>query len=362
MKSLSIFSIIVSIVVFSILVIVHEFGHFILAKKNGILVEEFAVGMGPILISKKFGETLYSVRAFPLGGFCRMLGEDDSCDDKRAFNSKGVWRRISVIFAGPFMNFLFAFIILFWLISTSGFIEPVIDSLSDGYSAKQVGMEVGDRITKINGQKVHVYQDFELTMQGIDPEKNLEIEVDRNGEKLNFSVKPLYSDDSNAYIVGFRPAVKKGPFAEGMEGYEKATILETAKNSFDMMNFYVRSVVVGFVRIFSFRVSPDEIAGPIGIVKVVGEGYEQGLKISFMSAIKNVASLAALLSANLGVLNLFPIPAMDGGRLLFLILEAIRKRPINQEIEGRIHFAGFVLLMAFMVLIAYNDISKIFLR
>lgn len=358
---MSIFSIVISIIVFSILVIVHEFGHFIIAKKNGILVEEFAVGMGPLVVSKQFGETLYSIRAFPLGGFCRMLGEDDDCKDNRAFNSKGVWGRISVIFAGPFMNFLFAFVILFWLISTSGFIEPVVANLTDGFSAKQVGIEVGDRITKINGQKVYVYQDFELTMQGINPEENLEIEVDRNGEKLDFSVKPLYSENSKGYVVGFQPTLKKGPFAKNMEGYQQATLFETAKNSFNMMNFYVRSVVVGFVRLFTFNVSTDEIAGPIGIVKVVGEGYEQGLKTSFMDAVKNVASLGALLSANLGVLNLFPIPAMDGGRLLFLLIEAIRRKPINQEVEGRIHFAGFVLLMAFMVFIAYSDISKIFL-
>lgn len=360
MNSLSVLSIIVSIVVFSILVIVHEFGHFIVAKKSGILVEEFAVGMGPLLISKKFGETLYSIRALPLGGFCRMLGEDENSNDKRAFNNKGIVSRIAVVFAGPFMNFLFAFCIIFWLISTSGFAVPEIAGLSEGYSAQESGMEIGDRITKINGQKVKVYQDLQLIMQGMDGSKEITIEAKRNGESHQFTIKPKYSADTKSYIIGFHPKIVNGPFGKEVEGVEKAGILETVKTGYQTMLFYIRSVVIGFVRLFTFNVSPEEVSGPIGIIKVVGDTYEAGLKFGIMDAVKNVASLAALLSANLGALNLFPIPAMDGGRLVFLFLEAIRRKPINQEVEGRIHFAGFVLLMVFMVFIAYNDISRIF--
>lgn len=357
-----IFPVLVALLVFSILVVVHEFGHFILAKKNGVKVEEFAVGMGPILFSKKGKETLYSVRALPLGGFCRMMGEDDGCEDERAFNQKGILARISIIVAGPFMNFIFAFLLIGALLSCYGFYEPVILSLKEGYSAQEAGLEKGDRILSVDGESVLVYQDLQMIMEGMTGEA-IEVVVERNGERMAFEVIPKTDPNTGRYILGFVPDAKTALFdSEELPGYSKASVWETAKTSLKTMLFYVRSTVTGFIRIFTFDVPKEEISGPIGIIEVMGDYYEEGMKVSVWEAVGNMASLAALLSANLGALNLFPIPAMDGGRLLFLLIEAVRRKPINPEKEGMIHFAGFVLLMAFMVFIAYNDISRIFFR
>lgn len=356
----TIFPIVLSILVFSILVIVHEFGHFILAKKNGIKVEEFAVGMGPLVFSKQRGETLYSVRAFPIGGFCRMLGEDDGCTDKQSFNNKGVLAKISVVVAGPFMNFIFAFILMFILLCSDGFVSPIVSNLSEGYPGAEAGIMEGDRIVSIDGQRISVYQDLQLIMM-VNKGEEINVVVERNGEKHSFNVIPKLSPETGTYIIGFTPTGSLGMFAKDVEGFEHANFFETIVMSFKTVVYSVKSAVVGFVRIFTFNVSKDEISGPIGIIKVIGDSYEVGLKESLWMAIKNMMYLAAFLSANLGALNLFPIPAMDGGRLVFLFIEGIRGKPINPEKEGMVHFMGFVLLMAFMVFIAYNDISRLIL-
>ena len=354
----NIFSIIISLLVFSLLVTAHEFGHFIIAKKNGIMVKEFAVGMGPILISKKFGETLYSIRILPLGGFCSMLGEDESSHDDRAFNNKSVFSRIAVVAAGPIMNFIFAFLIVFFLISTSFFREPVVTNLIDSYPAKSAGIEVGDRITKVDNQSVNIFQDLQFALSGSNGEK-IKVTVDRSGEKKTFDIKPQYSADSGAYIIGFISDSKAGIFVKNTEGLEKATFLNTLKTSFYTMVFYVKSTVIGFVRLFTLNLKSEEIMGPIGITQVVSDSFEEGLKSSTFAAVQNMANIAALLSVNLGAINLFPIPAMDGGRLVFLFIEAIRRKPLNREKEGFVHFAGFVLLMALMVYVAFNDITRL---
>ena len=348
----------IAIIVFSILVIVHEFGHYIVAKKSGIFVEEFAVGMGPILISKKIGETIYSIRALPLGGFCRMMGEDENCNDERAFNQKSVFKRMAVVVAGPFMNFVLAFFICTILVSSSGFATTTIESLISGGGAEIAGLKVGDQIKKINNVNISVYEDLSFFMMENNGEK-VTVEIKRENEKLKIDVQPFQLEDGR-WILGFSPKFKIGFFGNDKEGYEKATIFETIKTGFDTMCFYIRSTIIGFIRLFTFNVSVDEIAGPIGIIEVVGNSYEQGIKHSLGAAISNISSIAALLSANLGAINLFPIPAMDGGRLIFLIIESFRGKPISPEKEGMIHFVGFACLMAFMVFIAYNDISRIF--
>lgn len=354
----NIFSIIIALLVFSLLVTAHEFGHFIVAKKNGIMVKEFAVGMGPIVVAKQFGETLYSIRLLPLGGFCSMLGEDESSHDERAFNNKSVLSRIAVVAAGPLMNFIFAFLIVFFLISTSFFREPVVTDLIDDFPAKAAGMEIGDRITRVNNEKVNIFQDLQFALSTSTGE-NIEVTVDRKGEKKVFNIKPQYSDDSGAYILGFISDGKAGMFVKDTDGFEKASFFDTLKTSCYTMVFYVKSTVIGFVRLFTLNIKSDEIMGPIGITQVVSDSFEEGLKSSAFAALQNMAGIAALLSVNLGAINLFPIPAMDGGRLVFLFIEAIRKKPLNREKEGFVHFAGFVLLMALMAYVAFNDITRL---
>ena len=327
-------SILISIIVLSIIVIIHEFGHFIVAKKSGILVEEFAVGMGPMIASKQIGETLYSLRAFPIGGFCRMMGEDTTGEiAERSFSQKGVWTRIAVIFAGPFMNFVLAMILVICIVSTTVVIQPEITALSEGYPAEQAGLQIGDVITKIDNKGIYIYDDLQMIMSENRGEA-IELEVNRNGEKIKTTLIPQY---------------------------QKASIWDTITYSFDTMVFYIRYTAMGLAKVFTFHATKEEISGPIGIFQIVGDSYEAGIQHSIYAAVQNIMYIGAVLSANLGVLNLFPIPAMDGGRLLFLLLEAIRRKPINPEMEGRVHFAGFVCLMLFMVFIVYNDITKIFI-
>lgn len=352
-------SIIVTLILFSILVVVHEFGHFIVAKKNGILVEEFALGMGPLLLSKQWGETLYSLRLFPIGGFCRMLGEDEDCFEDRSFQSKGVFARICVVAAGPIMNFLLAMVFLFALSSATYIEKPEVQAVLADSPAEAAGLQEGDKITKLNGKRVYVFDDFRFGMMTADGSP-MEVEVLRDGQKLTFEVAPKFSEEQGQYIFGYTPMVLNGLFAEEVEGYDRAGVWETITASFHDMVFYVRQTAMGLAKMFTFNVSRDEVAGPIGIFQIVGDSYQAGIQYSVKAALLNLAHLGALLSANLGVLNLFPIPALDGGRIVFLVIEAIRHKRINPETEGKVNYAGFMLLILFMILVAFNDVVRIF--
>lgn len=351
-------SILLTLFVFTILVTIHEFGHFIMAKKNGILVKEFAIGMGPAILQKQFGETMYSIRILPLGGYCAMLGEEGG-DDPQAFASKSIFTRFMVLFMGPMMNFLLAFVILLGLIGTSYISTTNIAGVIENYPSQQAGIMEGDKIVSINGEKINIYFDLQMAL-----DKNggneAEVIVNRNGENLKFNITPKYNEEKGSYMLGILSQVKTGAFASGDEKYEKAGIIETMKDSFYTMLFYIKSTIQGFVQLITFSVGPDQVIGPVGIVQVVEDSYEAGLEYSKTAAIRNILSLTVLLSANLGAVNLFPIPALDGGRILFLIIEAIRRKPLDSEKEGFVHFAGFVLLMAFMLFVAYNDIIKLF--
>ncbi len=351
--------IIITIIVFGVLIVSHEFGHFFVAKKNGIFVEEFAVGMGPKLFSKQIGETLYSLRAIPFGGYCKMLGEEESSNDERAFNNKTPLQRMAVVAAGPIMNFIFAFILVFAYNAFSGTIFPVVNKILPESNAAQGGLEAGDKILSINGQSVTVYDDLSLIMDGCNGE-DVVVKVKKDdGSKETYTIKPSVSTD-NRWIIGFSPVIKSPLIGDAMEGYERSNIIEVAKESFFKVIFFVKSTVIGFVRLFTFKVSPDEVAGPIGMVQIIGDSYTIGLGYSLLTAILNVIYLAALFSANLGAINLFPIPAMDGGRLVFLIIEKIRGRALDADKEGFVHYIGFLLLFGFMILIAFNDLRRIF--
>ncbi|MCD8036474.1 MAG: RIP metalloprotease RseP [Clostridiales bacterium] len=360
-------SIIISIIVFSLIVIVHEFGHFIIAKKVGIYVQEFSVGMGPQLFSVKKGETEYSLRALPIGGYCRMqgdTGDEDTAlpadfDPSRSFTNKTVGQRIAVIFAGPAMNFILAFVLIFVMLGVSGFIVPEIRSVEIDSPAYEAGLEAGDKIVKVNGERILIYQDFSPAYNLREAGSAVDIEVVRDGKRYSYSIVPQYNEDEGRYLIGFTFDGRYGLFSEPVGDYEQSSIFETIKADVGMMVYFVKSVVSGFIKLITMQVQSDEISGPIGIISTIGDSYEAGLAYSFMDAVMNVVVLSALLSTNLGILNLFPIPAMDGGRLAFLIVEGIRKKAVDPEIEGRIHLAGFMLLFVFMIFIAFNDVVNL---
>lgn len=356
-------SIILTLLIFGVLVLVHEGGHFLMAKKNGICVLEFSIGMGPALLSKQIGETQYSLRVVPFGGFCRMLDEDgetEGCNygKEGSFQEKSVGARFAVVVAGVVMNFALAFLLIFGLVSTSAIFKPEISNLVENAPAKQVGMEIGDTIEKINGKRIYIYSDLEILMGELDGSP-ISVETKRNGKVLEYTITPTLEKETGLYKIGFYPVIHSGIFAERAEGIEKATFLETAKESFETMIFYIRYTAMGLTKAFTFQLSKEEIAGPIGMVQITEDSYEAGLKYGVSGAIRNMVYLAAVLSANLGVMNLLPIPGLDGGRIIFLIVEAIRRRPIDPQVEGRFHMAGFFLLIGFMIFVAWNDVLKL---
>ena len=341
-------NIIIAILVFGLIVLVHEFGHYIVAKKNGIMVEEFAIGMGPKIVGKQVGETFYSIRALPLGGFCKMLGEEEESSDSRSFSSKSVGARMAVIAAGPFMNFFLAFLIIFVISLFVGFSSTSIGYIEPGYPAEMAQLQEGDKIIKINGKKVQIFEKVSFYLSQYNQEQGeIELTILRNGEKKVISLKPKWDVDTKMWRIGFA--------AQPVQG----SIGQILYYSFHRMIFLVHITVSGFVQLFTNQVSRDMVAGPVGIVKVIGETYQVGLKYSVLTAIANVLWLAAALSANLGALNLFPIPALDGSRLVFLAIEGIRKRPVNPEKENMIHFVGLVVLMLFMLYITYGDVVQL---
>lgn len=353
-------SLLITIILLGVLVIAHEFGHFIVAKKSGIWVQEFAVGMGPKIASVTKGDTEYSLRVFPLGGFCRMEGEGEegAVPSPTSFLTKSVGVRFAVMFAGPFMNFLLAFIMIFGLTCTSYTATPEIRAIIPESAAAECGLQPGDTIRKINGKTIHIYDELSYILMENRGEPILLEVLGADDMIYRYELQPKLDEVSGRYLIGFNPNVVTGLFAEPVKGYEEMTIGETAHYSLFSMINYVKMTAEGLLRVFTFTAEKDEYGGPIAIFKTVETSYEAGLEYSLMAAVQNVVYIGAVLSANLGVLNLFPIPALDGGKILFLIIEAIRRKPMEAETEGKLQFLGFMFIMGLMVYVLFSDIMK----
>ncbi len=360
-------SILVSLLIFGLVIIVHEYGHFITAVKSGILVEEFAIGMGPLIFKKQGKETLYTVRALPIGGYCKMLGEDEDNVSDRAFNSKGVWARILVISGGVIMNAILAFIVFFGFTLNQGFIEPVVYSVNEGYPAYDAGLQKGDRIYSIDGYKIGTQEELSLRLSDAsnkDLDNGEEPVVDlvyvRDGEKIQTDMALKKDKTGKRYIIGFNVNRKSGLLGEEVEGFEKATFVETIDAAVDDMSFVVESTVYGLTKLFTSKDALNQMAGPIGLIDAMGNSYETSVETGgFSMAFYNMVYIMGLISANLAVFNLLPIPALDGGRLVFLLIEAITGRQVPPDKEGTIHFVGFVLLMTLALVVAMSDIYKL---
>lgn len=427
-------SIVLAILVFSILVVSHEFGHFLLAKKNGIGVTEFSVGMGPRIISRVKGGTRYSLKAVPFGGSCQMVGEDEDDDSEDSFNSKSPFARFAVVVGGPVFNFLLAFIFSVIVLSLAGVNEPRIYFVSEGYGADKAGLEEGDLIKSIDGHNIVLGRDIELYFLNHPMDGSpIEVVYERNGETHTTSLDPSYE----AYQTGFSyydsadaaeitaladgldmqakgaqvgdvitavdgTAITSGSelhnyFAEhplkkdtpviftlerngktfdltvtpayhkantlGMEaaGYRNrdAGALTVVKNSFSEVRYWMSYTLTSLKMLVTGRVGVDDLSGPVGIVSMVGEVVEESKSDGALYVFLNLLNFSILLSVNLGVLNLLPLPALDGGRLVFILIEIIRGKPISREKEGMVHTIGILLLMALMVFVMFNDVLKI---
>lgn len=336
------------------MVIAHEFGHFIVAKKNGIRVVEFFIGMGPSLFSFQKGETKYSLKLFPIGGACMFEGEDGLEKEKgeiseRAFPNAPVWARVATIFAGPLFNFLVAFVMAVILVSVCGITTPEVLSVSEDGRAAQAGMQTGDVITKINGKSVHLGGEVTLISQLNTKGETLTITYERNGQEGTAVINPSYDEATGRYYMGV-----------GIGGYLKCNIPQTFEYAFYTMKFYVESTFKSLGMLVTGQLSKDDVSGPVGLVKVVDEVYDSAKVYGALDVMLNMMEIALLLSVNLGIMNLLPFPALDGGRLVFLLVEAFRGKPIPPEKEGMVHLAGMMALMVLMVLVFFNDITKFF--
>ena len=339
--------IILAILVFGLIIFVHELGHFLLAKANKIRVHEFAIGMGPAIWSKTVGETKYAVRLLPIGGYCAM-GEDDKEDnDENSFNSKSVWSRMAVVVAGAVFNFVLAFIFAVIVVGFTGYDDPVISGTVEGFPAETAGMEAGDKIVKLNNKKIHVWR--EITYHNMfHPGEEVTITFERDGERHEITITPQKDEDGN-YLMGVTSPAS----------YTKANVGTALQYGVYEVRFWIKTTIESLKMLITGAVGADQLSGPVGIVNVVDDTYQQSKEHGALVVVLNLLNIGILISANLGVMNLLPLPALDGGRLIFLVIEAIRGKRVPPEKEGFVHGIGMVLLLLLMAYVLFNDVMRL---
>ena len=346
---MSIFKVILALAIICVIIVAHEFGHFIIARANGIEVKEFFVGIGPTILKKKKGNTLFSLKLIPFGGACVFMDEDDiDHPEECSYLNASVYSRIATVVGGPVFNFLLAFIFSLFLIGSVGYSNTVLTEVSDGSPAKEAGLMAGDEIIKINGERVYFYGEvtFETMYNAGEP---IGITVKRDGKKIDTVVVPKYNEEYGRMMMGIT-------FGEGVD---KPTALQTIKYSFLNVRYWIKLTIKSIKMLFTGGVTVNDLSGPVGITQTVSEVYDSAAKYGVMAVILSLMDLAILISANLGVMNLLPFPALDGGKLIFLIIEAVTKKPVDKRIEGAVNFVGMALLMLLMVFVLYNDIMKL---
>ena len=341
---------ILAVVMFLIMIFPHELGHFIAAKKCNVQVNEFAFGMGPAIWKKQRGETLHTIRLFPIGGFCAMEGEDGTEEETgegveavpkeynpRAFNNKKPWQKIIILAAGSAMNVFCAFLILTILVTYLGFTTTVVDTVVAGSPAEIAGIEAGDRIINVDGNDIRQWDQIGQTIQAASGSE-MTFRVKRDGEMMDLSLTPEYDEERDAYLVGIQSRVSHNPI-KGIGAGVRGTV-----NMFGVMYDSLKMLITG-------GASLEDVAGPVGIVQMVDETSSQGLW--------SYGFLVALICVNLAVINMLPLPALDGGRILIVLVCWITGKAVSPKIEGVIHAVGIVLLLGLAVLVTFSDIKKL---
>lgn len=424
--------ILIALLVFSVIVLFHELGHFLLAKRNGIAVTEFSLGMGPRLLSTEKGGTRYSLKLFPIGGSCMMVGEDEDDDSEGSFNNASVWARISVVAAGPIFNFILAFVFAMIITSVVGYDPARVLQVTEGSPAAQAGLKEGDIIKEFQGRHISIGRDLDsyMTLHGLKDEE-ISLTYERDGKKHDIQFQ---ANSQSRYMLGFtylsegipeitqvmlnsamaKAGVMPGDIIREINGNavadsqeiqaylqehpldgteitlgierdgkvetisaipqmtkhvdsgfiyniyrEKTNFLGVMKYSAVEVRYWVSTTVESLMMLIKGQFSVNDLSGPVGIIDVIGDSYEEAKSEGAMMVWMQMLYWAILLSANLGVMNLLPIPALDGGRLVFLLIESVRKKRLNPNVEGMIHFAGFVLLMMLMVFVMFNDFRRL---
>ena len=421
--------ILIAILIFSVIIIFHELGHFLLAKRNGIKVTEFSLGMGPRLLSTQKGETRYSLKLFPIGGSCMMVGEDDDDDSEGSFNKASVWARISVVAAGPIFNFILAFVFAMIITSVAGYDPARVLQVEENSPAAKAGLQEGDIITEFQGRNIVLGRDLDsyMMLHGLEDE-DITLTYKRDGKEKEVSFE-AYSEEK--YMLGFsyvptpdgepevtqvvlngammEAGVQAGDIIREINGEaietsqeiqeyweknpldgseislgierdgevqtislkpqmtkqidtgfvynlyrEKTNFLGVLRYSASEVRYWISNTIESLMMLIKGQFSVNDLSGPVGIIDVIGDSYEEAKEEGTVMVWLQMLYWAILLSANLGVMNLLPIPALDGGRLVFLAVEAVRKKKLDPNVEGMIHFAGLMLLMALMVIVMWD--------
>ncbi len=337
--------ILISILIFGALIFVHELGHFICARLFGVKVNEFAVGMGPKLISRTSPKSgiAYSLRLLPIGGFVSMAGEDEQSDDENALNRKPCWQRLIIMFAGAFMNILIGVILMSAIVASSDALgSNVVHSFRENAVSVDYGIEVGDEIRAVDGVRTHTSYEvtYQIMRRGTEP---IPVTVQRNGEIITLD------------NVSFPISVDSGASFGALDFYVRAedkNPLTVIKHAYYQSKTSIVMIIESLFDMVTGRYGMDQVSGPVGTTASIGEAAKQGGS--------SLAYISAIIAINLGVVNLLPLPALDGGRIVFVLIEMIRRKPIDPKYEGYVHLAGIVLLMALMVLITFHDIVKLF--
>lgn len=327
---------ILAILLFCIMIFPHELGHFIAAKKMGVKVNEFAFGMGPVIWKKQRGETLHSIRLFPIGGFCAMEGEDEESEEPRAFSNKKPWQKIIVLAAGSFMNVICAILIMILVVGITGFTTTTVDSVAEGSPAASAEIMPGDVITSIDGKETDSWSDISeavLNSEG----REITVTLERSGELKTVEITPQAVEEGG-YVIGVTSKISHNP---------ARAVIEGSKATWNMTKTMFRTIG----QLFTGEVSADNLSGPVGMVQMVSQTSQYGFWY--------YGFLTALICLNLAIINMLPLPALDGGRIIFVLYTVITGRQVSQKVEGTIHFAGILLLFALMIYVTFNDITRI---
>ena len=334
--------ILLAVVLFLLLIVFHEFGHFIVAKKSGIKVNEFAVGMGPLIYSKEKGETKYSFRLVPIGGYCAMEGEEDESNDPRSFDNAPAFKRFLTILAGPVANLIIAVLVFTIVGGISGVVTTEVSDFIEDSPAKIAGIEKGDEISKLNGKEISDFTEISKVVNDFykdkDFEKEINVEVKRDGKDLDFNFKPKVEAE-NVYI-GIIPARRTPGFFEAIA----LGIKETGRN--------IKMIFTILGRLFTGKLALGALSGPVGVLKELGNQAQSGLA--------NLLYFLAYISVNLAVFNLLPIPALDGSKLLTSAIEMITGKKINKKLEEKITMVGFFILLGLILVVSIKDIINLF--
>ena len=357
---MSVLSIIIGILVIGLIVFVHEFGHFIIARKSGVSVPEFWIGFGPKLISFKLMGTEFSLRPILFGGACIFDEIDPEEDDASAFltrripsegllNDQSPWVRLQVLFAGPFFNLLLGFICSMIVIAAAGIDFPVIQSLSEGYPAEEAGLEPGDLITGIDSASIYTFRDLQLYLNDYRGGQPVTIRFERDGEERSVQLTPLYDEEYDAWYIGIRVSGYRDPARSGSQ---------ILFYSFHEVGYWIRYTVHALKDLFTGNIPVTSLSGPVGVVSAVSDVVQETSKAGAGLVLLNLANIIAILTVDIGVMNLLPVPGLDGGRILLVLVELIRGKRLPEKGEYAVTLAGIALLLLLMIFVFFKDIMQ----